>query len=161
LDACVLIDFIKADRTVLASIHKHVGKIHVVSPVVTEILDIDNPSELTELGIIIIEPEIEDAFTAATGNGATSFQDRLCLLTAKRNYFTCVTNDISLRSLCVANDVPILWGLQTLTALHKLRGISTQDALRIATLIHKSNPKHITDKILKKFTEIINSQDSG
>ena len=37
MDACVLIDFIKADRVVLELVVKHVGSLHVVSPVVDEV----------------------------------------------------------------------------------------------------------------------------
>jgi len=36
MDACVLIDFIKTDRTVLELIVKHVGPVHVISPIVEE-----------------------------------------------------------------------------------------------------------------------------
>ena len=101
MDACVLIDFIKVEPTVLQLIVKHVGPVHVASPVVDEINEIDNEEQLVELGLIIVEPELEDAFTAAGGIGPTSFQDRLCLLTAKRHGFTCVTNDKNLRKLPV------------------------------------------------------------
>lgn len=155
LDACVLIDFIKADTTVLALIHKYVGTIHVIEPVLKEVLDIEDVNELTESGIIIIEPEIEDAFTATKGSGSASFQDQLCLLTAKRNGFTCVTNDVCLRKLCESHGVPILWGLELLKELHKLKGISTQDVLNIANLIHENNPKHITPQIVQQFTAFI------
>ncbi len=93
MDACVLIDFINADRAILQLVVKYVGPLHVASPVVDEVNQIDDENELVELGLIIIEPEIEDAFAAATQPGPTSFQDRLCLLAAKRHGFTCVTND--------------------------------------------------------------------
>jgi hypothetical protein len=159
LDACVLIDFVKADRSVLASVTKHVGTIYVISPVVSEVQDIDGENELLELGIIIIEPETEDAFKASVGTGATSFQDRLCMLTAKRNGFTCVTNDTNLRKLCESEKVPYLWGLQLILELHKLKGISTPDALHIVNQIHAANPKHITKKIIFRFTENISKQE--
>jgi hypothetical protein len=159
LDACVLIDFVKADRSVLASVTKQVGTIYVINPVVSEVLDIEDANELSELGIIIIEPEIEDAFKASVGTGATSFQDRLCMLTAKRNGFTCVTNDTNLRKLCESENVPLLWGLQLILELHKLKGISIADALRIVNQIHIANPKHITNKIILRFTENISKQE--
>jgi len=108
LDACVLIDFVKADRSVWASITNQVGTIYVISPVVDEVLDIEDENELAELGIIIIEPETEDAFIASAGTGATSFQDRLCMLTAKRNGFTCVTNDTNLRKLWAIDNMQVL-----------------------------------------------------
>jgi hypothetical protein len=58
---CVLIDFIKADRAMLELVVKYVGPPHVISPVVDEVNEIDNENELLALGLIIIEPEIEDA----------------------------------------------------------------------------------------------------
>lgn len=73
MDACVLIDFIKTDRTVLELIVKHVGPVHVISPIVEEVGDIDDESELLELGLVIMEPEIEDVYAAASHSGPISF----------------------------------------------------------------------------------------
>ncbi len=155
LDACVLIDFIKADRSVLRLIANHVGQIHVASPVVDEINEVDGESELEELGLIIIEPEIEDAYAAAAESGSTSFQDRLCMYVSKRLGFTCVTNDKNLRSLCEKENVPLLWGLQLIIELHKSGGIPMEDALDIGQRIHETNPKHITQTIVNRFKTIV------
>lgn len=160
MDACVLIDFIKADRAVLKLIVQHVGSLHVTSPVVDEINEIEDENELVELGLIIIEPEIEDAYAAASQPGPISFQDRLCLLAAKRHGFTCVTNDKNLRKLCKQEGVPFLWGLQLIVELHKAGGIPGKDADMIAQAIRASNPKHITAEIVSRFTEIIRRQES-
>jgi len=159
MDACVLIDYIKADRSVLELVVKHVGPLHVASPVVDEVNEIEDENELLELGLVIVEPEIEDAYAAAGQTGPTSFQDRLCLLAARRYGFTCVTNDRNLRKLCAQEKVPLLWGLQLLAELHRSGGIPAEDALDIARKIHEANPKHITPKILKRFTDLI--QKSG
>lgn len=155
MDACVLIDFIKTDRTVLELIVKHIGPVHVISPVVEEVGDIDNESELLELGLVIMEPEIEDAYAAASLSGPISFADRLCLLTARRHGFKCVTNDKCLRKLCRRDGVPLLWGLELLAALHKAGGIPGREAVLIAQAIRASNPKHITARIISRFKEII------
>ena len=160
MDACVLIDFIKADRSILELIVKYVGPLHVISPVVDEVNEIDDEGELVELGLSIVEPEIEDAYAAASQIGPTSFQDRLCLLTAKRYGFTCVTNDKNLRKLCEEENVPLSWGLQLLADLHQVGGILPDDALDIAQRIHKANPRHITLQILRRFTTIIQKQQS-
>jgi len=159
MDACVLIDFIKADRVVLELVVKHVGSLHVVSPVVDEVHEIEDENELVELGLIVVEPEIEDAFAAAGPAGPTSFQDRLCLLTAVRNDLICVTNDKNLRRLCSEKGVPLLWGLELLSELHKAGGIPGKEAETIARAIHASNPKHITAKILSRFTHIIRRRE--
>ncbi len=92
MDACVLIDFIKAERAVLELVVKNVGPLYVTSPVVEEVKEIDDEDELAALGLIIVEPEIEDAYTEGIQSGPLSFEDWLCLLTARRHGFTCVTN---------------------------------------------------------------------
>jgi rRNA-processing protein FCF1 len=158
LDACVLIDFISADRSVLELLVNYVGKLYVASPVVDEINEIKNESELTALGIVVVEPEIEDAYSAANITGATSFQDRLFFFTAKRHGLACVTNDKNLRKLCEKEGVTILWGLELLAKLHKTGGIPGKQAIMIAQQIRAKNPKHITEKIVTRLTEIIKKQ---
>jgi len=151
VDACVLIDFLHADRTVLQLVAKHVGPVYVVSPVVEELRDIDGQEELIALGVSVIEPEIEDAFAAASAIGAVSFQDRLCLLTAKRHDMTCVTNDRNLRRQCSNEGIPLLWGMELLLELHAAGGIPRHIAEDIAQAIHEANPRHITTAIIRKF----------
>jgi len=152
IDACVLIDYISADRYVLELIVKHVGPLYVVSPIVDEVDGI-NDVDLSEMGLVVIEPELEDAFVAVENSEEmpTSFQDQLCLLTARRHGMACVTNDKNLRTACVVERVECIWGLQLLLLLHKSKGIPTRDVIEIAEAIHESNPKHISEKILEQF----------
>jgi hypothetical protein len=131
----------------------------VISPVVDEVNEIDDENELVALGLIIIEPEIEDAFAAGGRSGPLSFEDWLCLLTAKRHGFTCVTNDQSLRKLCQQEGVPLLWGLGLLAELHKVGGIPGKEAEALAQAIRRSNPKHITEKIVSRFVDIIRRRE--
>jgi len=159
MDACVLIDFIKAERAVLELVVKHIGPLHVTSPVVDEVNEIDDENELVELGLNIVEPEIEDAYAAAGRSGPLSFEDRLCLLTAKRHGFTCVTNDKNLRKSCEQEGVPLLWGLELVAELHKVGGIPGKEAETLAQAIRRSNPKHITEKIVSRFVELIRRQE--
>jgi len=158
IDACVLIDFIKADRTVLELVVNHVGPLHVLSPIIAEVKEIDE-NELADLGLTVIEWDIEDASNAGERSRALSFNDWLCLLTAKRHSFTCVTNDISLRKECNAQDVSLMWGFNLLAELHNIGGIFAKEAEKIAQEIRKSNPKHITEKIISDFLDIIRKQE--
>ncbi len=155
MDACVLIDFIKADRSVLELVVKHVGTLHVVGPVIDEVKEIERENELIELGMVIVEPEIEDLDAASHINRRTSKPDNLCLLTAKRHGLTCVTNDKPLRKLCEKENVPTMWGLELLIELNRSGGIPAETALDIARKIRDANPKHITHEILEQFTELI------
>ena len=155
MDACVLIDFVKSDQTVFRLFSRHVGLLYVISPVVNEVGDVDGAQELEKLGLIILEPELDDVSAAANSLGSISFQDTLCLLTAKRKGFTCVTNDIRLRKECEKLSVPIRWGLQLLLDLHKKGGITPEEALEIAQKIHEKNPKHISPKVLARFIDTL------
>ena len=157
MDACVFIDFIKADRYVLELIAKHIGPVHVVSPTVEEIKEIEDETELIELGVVVIEPEVQDGFLAAVASKAISFQDHLCLLTAQRHGFVCVTNDKRLRTECEAENIPCFWGLELLSLLHKSGGIRANDAIEIARQIQSDNHRHISLKLLQDFVNIIRS----
>ena len=151
MDACVLIDFILAAPALFKLISKHVGPLPVVSVVFEEVTQIESTQHLADLGLILIEPEIVDAFEAERLKGKTSFQDNLCYLTAKRHSLICVTNDKKLRNQCKEDNIPILWGLQLILELHKANGLPANDALEMVKQMHKNNPRHITTKILKDF----------
>ncbi len=158
MDACVLIDYVKAERKLPGLISAHVGPVYVLSVILEEVRDIKNKDELHNLNLIIIEPEIEDAYLAFEKKSSISFQDRLCLLTAKRNNFICVTNDKELRRQCKRNNVEVLWGLQLIAELHKTGGISAESAIKTALTIHHNNPMQINKKIVTDFIEIISKQ---
>lgn len=158
VDANVLIDFVDTDRSVFQLLAIHVGPVHVINELIREVDGIEDENEAHDLGLLVIEPEIEDAFTAVRGTGSLSFEDKLCMLTAKRHGFTCVTNDKYLRKTCRDEEVPALWGLETLAFLHKAGGISTSDVKRLARNIQKSNPFYISKKIVTKFMKIFERQ---
>ena len=155
LDACVLIDYLKTDRSILPLIARHVGPIHVASPVSDEVNEITREKDLARLGLIVVEPEIEDALAAATERGSTSFQDRLCCLTARRFGFVCVTNDTRLRKRCQREGLPVLWGLQLIGELHANGGISARRAITFANRMHETNPWHLSEKIVQRFIKAI------
>lgn len=155
MDACVVIDFINADRNILKAISDFIGSLYVASPIIEEINGIDGEKELVELGLSVIEPDIEDAYKAGENSSPLSFQDWICLLTAKRYGFTCVTNDKKLREICNKEGVKTLWGLELIVELYKAGTMTAERALCIARKIHESNPKHISSKILERFEKAI------
>ena len=159
MDACVLIDFIKTERAVLELVVKHVGPLHVTSSVVNEVNEIDDENELLELGLIIVETEIEDAYAASGLSGPLSFEDWLCLFTAKRHNFICVSNDKSLRKFCKQEGVLLLWGLELVAELHEVGGIPFRESESFAKKLRLSNPKHITQKIVSDFMDRIRRQE--
>ena len=151
MDACVLIDYMNGEPNLFRLISFYIGPIYVVTPILEEVDSITSIKELEVLGLRPIEPEIEDVFTANEMDGQTSFQDNICFLTAKRRCFTCISNDTTLRRKCKDAKVPILWGLELVLNLTKAGGILKGEALRIAKVIQKSNPRHMTTRILNDF----------
>jgi hypothetical protein len=149
LDACVLIDVSHIDRDVLAEVCRAVGSIHVAKPVFDEVQQIDE-TIAAAVGLAIVEPELEDLMEAARlPRGPLSFQDRLCLLVAARERWTCVSNDKPLRAACTARRVPVLWGLEMLgLAAPKVTVARLEKA---AWEIHAKNPRYVPKKLVEAF----------
>ena len=137
IDACVLIDFMKVEPDLFKLISRHIGPIYVDTSLLEEVYSIQSIEDLEDLGLIPIEPEIEDVFTAEEMDGQTSFQDNICFLTAKRQGFTCISNDKRLRKLCTDAAVSMFWGLELILSLTKAGGIHKKEAYRIAGDIRK------------------------
>jgi len=106
LDANILIDYCQCDRSIIKLICYYVGEIYLAAPILNEINQIDE-GDCLELGIKLVEPELEQVMLAAGGKGPLSFQDNLCLILAKENGWTCVTNDKPLRKKCQNEGVTL------------------------------------------------------
>jgi predicted nucleic acid-binding protein len=101
LDANVLIDFCTTDATLLALVEQHVGRVHIASPVLAKVEQMD--ADLVErLGLTVEDPPLDLAVEAATRarGSPLAFDDWGCLLMAQANGWTCVTNDKRLRKGC-------------------------------------------------------------
>jgi predicted nucleic acid-binding protein len=149
LDACVLIDYLDADESVLAEIARHLGCVHVAATVLEEVNGLDE-SRAAELGLRVVEPSLELLADAAVRRGGLSFQDHVCLLLAKQEGWTCVTSDGALRKACVDDGVQVLWGLEPIALLvergHMVADVAVELAGRIAAL----NP-YVTSEIVLRF----------
>jgi rRNA-processing protein FCF1 len=154
----VLIDYLQADASIIRVLVEHIGPLHVTSSLIEEINDIDDENELTGLGLIVIEPNIEEFSYSSTG--PLSFHDQLCFFTAKCSGFTCVTNDKNLRRLCEQEGVPIMWGLEVIAELHRVGGITRRNAEALAAAIAEANPMHMTDEIISRFLKRIRGQET-
>ena len=149
LDANTLIDFCKCDKTIIKLICTYVGQIHLATPVLSEIKEIDEGACI-ELGIKLVEPELGQIMLAVEKKGSLSFQDNICLILAKEHGWTCVTNDKPLRRMCKKEGIPLIWGIQLICILVELGGLPVKHARSIILEIHESNPKYITDIIVQK-----------
>ena len=160
MDANVLIDLCEADRTVIRLISDHVGTVHVPLPVLREEVDQIGDDEYAELGIVPVEPPLQTAAEAATRRDGLSFYDHLCLLLARDNGWTCVTNDGRLRRECSAEKVPVLWGLETVALLVDDGVLTAKAAEEIGRAIQHANPKFITDSVIAGFLDRIGAAEN-
>jgi len=148
MDANILIDFCKCDKTIVKLMCQYIGQIYLAMPVLDEMNEIDE-DDCLELGIILVEPDLELAMLAAEEKGPLSFQDNLCFLMAKQNGWTCVTNDKPLRRKCENERVSLFWGIELICILVESGGLPFKEASEIILEIKKLNPKYITDSIVE------------
>ncbi len=160
-DANVIIDFCKAERSMLTLISTHIGRIHVLTPVAADEVVHLVEHEYAELGMVLVEPELGHLLAAGQKQGRLSFNDRLCLIVARERGWTCLTNDVPLRRECEAQGVLVMWGLESLALLVENNKLAPGDAKAVATQIHFVNPLHINEAVIDRFLRRIGTRGSG
>jgi len=154
LDANVLIDYCAADRTILTLISRHVGQVHVPVELLEEVKALDE-GECERLGLRVFEPELELLMMAGKRRPGLSYYDHLCLLVAKQGGWACVTNDGKLRRDCIAENVPVLWGLEPMIDLVGSGNLTVAEAKKVAHTIQTENPHYITAAVVGRFVQKI------
>ncbi len=151
IDANVLIDFCKTERSILTLVAAHVGVLHVPAPVLDEVKDLDRQAA-EALGLRIVEIDLATLTKAANASvgSALALQDWLCLHAAEEHGWTCVTNDKRLRAECDSRNVQVMWGLQLLLRLVEQRTLSVDDAVALAQAIHQIN-RRISKDVIASF----------
>lgn len=149
MDACVLIDVCQSDRSIITLVSQHLGEVHVATTVLAEVAQLDE-SEAVSLGIKLVEPSLEMAAEAAAARGVLSFNDRLCLLLAKQNRWTCVSNDRALRCECTSVGVPLMWGLEMVAVLVERGALPSASAREIGLAVFRSN-RFLGRSVLQRF----------
>ena len=134
LDACVLIDFLEADPGLFQRVARYLGHLIIPSPLLKEVRGAD-PSFFQQHGVEILDPTIEQLARAASKRGRLSFADHLCLLMAKDDGYTCVTNDRALLNVCKAEGVEVVRGLKLLLDLVGAGGLTRLEAMEISRAI--------------------------
>jgi predicted nucleic acid-binding protein len=154
VDANVLIDFCKTERSVLTLITTHVGKVHVADPVLREVKQLD-PESAHQLGLHVVQVELATLKRAASASvrSPLRFQDWVCLLLAEEEGWTCVTNDKRLRGECETRSVSVLWGLQLVLRLVEGGALPVRDAVDLAEAMHAVNrrlSRAVVDAFIRK-----------
>lgn len=150
-DACVLIDLLQAEQSVLEAIARAMGRIHVVLQVLAEVEGLTR-ERAGELGLVVVDPTTELLLAAAAKRGRLSLPDRVCLLVAAKEGWTCVSNDGPLRRACVDAGVPVLWGLEAIAISVERGCLTVVGAIEAADAIARSN-RFITAEIVAAFKE--------
>lgn len=149
LDACVLIDIVSVDLGLIQTVTEHVGPVHVAENVLTEVKSLDRVTAI-EAGLVVVEPSFEMLSAAAERRAGLSFQDHLCVLLAKGNEWTCVSNDKRLRGACADEGVSVLWSLELLAQLVERGAIASEDAIDLARRMADGNP-YLTTSVVDRF----------
>lgn len=148
-DADVLIDYVLSNKKVLYLASTQLFRIYVLTSVLREVKQLSR-SEARKLGLIVLEPTLEELAEAMKATSGISFQDKLCLETAKKNNWSCLSNDKRLRRQCEDEGVKTVWGLDLMLHLNKRGILVKHEAEKTARNIHKINLR-ITEKTIEKF----------
>ena len=151
VDASVLIELCAVDRAVLRLISKHVGQLHVSAPMLADEVPALTAEDCRDLGIAVVEPDLDLLLRAAVRRPGLSFHDHLCLLLAKARTWICLTNDGRLRRECKAVGVTCQWGLDPVVELVTGGHLDRGHAKRLIVALKVRSPRHYTDAIVARF----------
>jgi len=149
-DANVLIDYVNCDVSILALLAQHAGPLYVSTPVLEKVEGLDS-SECERLGLVVIEPTLEQLLEAGQARGRLAFDDRVCLILARDRAWRCVTNDKALRRACADEGITVCWGLEIMLSLVEQAVLAVEDALGVAASIQVANSAFIAEAILHEF----------
>ena len=149
-DANVLIDYVGADPSVLSLLARHTGALHVPAQVLANVDGLD-AAECDRLGLIVVDPSLEQLLEAARRRGGLALDDHVCLVMARDHGWCCLTNDRALRNACGREGVPVLWGLEAMLGLVEAGLLLPENAIEVATLIHSGNPAFVASALLAEF----------
>ena len=151
-DANVLVDYCASEdaRSVLKLIAARLGPLHVASPVLVEVRQL-NRQQCAALGLTVFDPTFDQVVQARKGPWQLSFEDALCVLLAQANGWTCLTNDRRILTVCGELGIETWRGLRPMTELVRIGLLSPERAWAAAQDIRSSNPLHITKSILQRF----------
>jgi len=155
LDANVLIDFNDSDITILSLIATHIGACYVASPVLVDEVKKLDEAKCSSLGLLVVEPAIEQVALAEERRGKLSFYDHLSLVIAKASGWVVVTNEERLHRECSTDGVQSVWGLELLARLVDKEILLSEDALVVVYTLHELSPKFVNEGIIERFRDRI------
>jgi hypothetical protein len=141
----VLIDYAKSAKDALMMLARE------VRVVVPRILLVEEVHDLS-----IDDAPTEALLEAARMPRPLSSFDWLCLILARDNHWTCVSNDKRLRAQCLSVGVRTQWSLEPLVLLVRRKKLPKERAEKIARAMAEQNP-FIGTPIIRRFISRIRS----
>ena len=138
-DSCVLIDYAKSAKDALMMLARE------VRVVVPRILLVEEVHDLS-----INDAPTEALLEAARMPRPLSSFDWLCLILARDNHWTCVSNDKRLRAQCLSVGVRTQWSLEPLVLLVRRKKLPKERAEKIARAMAEQNP-FVGTPIIRRF----------
>jgi len=160
VDANVLIDYWNSDITVLTLVSRIIGRIHIPDAVLENVSTLD-AGDCDQLGLTIVQPNLDQLLEAGEKRGGLAYDDRLCLILARDHGWLCLTNDKALRTECADSGIEVAWGLEPMLTLVAQGALDVADAESVASYIHESNPAFITKAIIERFHDKLHELATG
>ncbi|MBP5620514.1 MAG: type II toxin-antitoxin system VapC family toxin [Thermoguttaceae bacterium] len=133
LDTCVGSDFLNVDAEIVGLASKSLGELLIPRVLMEELSRKFEFDVLDALGLRVVDSSDEilkeaGVFRLKKGFRLLSENDCVCLLTALKNKYTCVTNDRLLQKTCKEHGVQVWWGVEVVLALYEQDGVSYERA---------------------------------
>jgi rRNA-processing protein FCF1 len=149
-DANVLIDYFLAGKWIFKLVARHVGPVHVLSPILDEVDQIDI-KEADRIELTVIEPDDSHIIRSGQQGGPLSRVDKLLITVAKEKGYICWTSDSRLMRHCKDNGIKACWGLEMMLLLCRKGCLSRSVAVRTAGKLQRKNSRFITQDIINQF----------
>ena len=149
-DANVIIDYKLSDPTILRLASEHIAVLKVPTPVAANVWGWME-ADYKQFGMQLVKPTDEQAAEAMAMPETLVYDDWCCYIIARDNKWGCLTNDKRLRRECKRSSISIMWGLDVLVELARVKQLSRQ-ATRVAALaLQKNSPAHYNAKLMELF----------
>ncbi len=156
-DANILIDYAKANTSIIVLTAEHLYDLCVPSPVWEEVENLSS-RDAKEFGLNIVEPSLAQTYEAANMHGGgLSDEDHMCFIMARDEKAICATNEKPLRKKCEDSNIEVLWGLEIMAQLYERGKLSSGMAAKTAQKIASDNPT-ITETIINRFLNRISEK---
>jgi len=157
IDACVLIDYVNVDISVLSRFAKKFGEVTVALDTLVEEVEGLDVASCYRAGISVYEPNADQLEAAGQPKGQLSFHDKLLFLLARDNGWTAITNDVGLTRACREVGISVVRGLRPLIELVKAGDLSRKEAEKSVKMMISAN-KYLDNWLFMEFRKKVGTR---